>query len=292
MLNINVFKNWLSKITRLLLNVLLTFVLVILSLSFKNPALPKNIAYFFVREAAKKDMDYKTKDWNVFTDKQFEIRYQDKDAGVVEIILNTIKNDFEAVNHKLNYFSHEQTIPIIIYPDGLSLCKSFGWDADQSAMGVYWAGVIRILSPLEWMDTSQPTDVMEDNFRKKGPMVHEYAHLVVDYRTKGNYTRWFTEGIAQLIEKEITGFQFKNVTDKDSWYSLKDMDRKFDELPDQAIAYSQSLLMVETLVKDYGYDGLNKILDHLGAGKTLNQAFQIVLEMDLNEFENSCRNSH
>ncbi|WP_051534182.1 peptidase MA family metallohydrolase [Desulfitibacter alkalitolerans] len=281
------------RFLRLCVNIALGFILVLLSLSAKNPALPKSLAYGFVRETAKKEVEFRTRNWNSLKNEQFLIKYQNQDLENVNLVLDTINMDFQKVNEMLN-FTNNGRVPIIIYPDSPSLGKSFGWDSDQSAMGVYWAGVIRIVSPEEWLgDLSQES--AREVFRKKGPMVHEYAHLVVDYRTRGNYTRWFTEGIAQLIEKEITGFQFENTalnTDTAHWYDLKDMDRDFDTLPSQALAYSQSLVMIQWLVDEYGYDDLNTILNHLGAGKTLNQAFQIVIGKTLNQFMEACKNSY
>jgi hypothetical protein len=281
----------LPNFLKIFVNVLLTFLLIIASVSLKNPALPKNIAYSLFREAAKKNADLKTKNWSISADGQFEIRYQDDDQEYIQMILDTIKKDFKKVDKLLEY-SGKKKVPILVYSNSTSLNKSFGWDADESAMGVYWAGIIRILTPREWLDTDLAQDDLKEQFRSKGPMIHEYTHLVVDYRTRGNYKRWFTEGIAQLIEKQVTGFQFNNVVNQNNWYSLKDLDKKFDELTDQTLAYSQSLYMVEYLVEKFGYNSLNDILDHLGRGKTLNQAFTIVLGLSLEEFEENCRFSH
>lgn len=293
MLQKNSYLHFLKGLFRVCTSVALGFILVLLTLSIKNPALPKSFAYGLVREAVKKDAEFRTRNWNSLRDEHFFIRYKDQDTDNIRLVLETIKMDFQEVNKMLN-FTNNARIPIIVYPDSTSLGKSFGWDADQSAMGVYWAGVIRIVSPSEWLGDLSCGDAMEV-FRKKGPMVHEYAHLVVDYRTKGNYTRWFTEGIAQLVEKEITGFQFENIalnTDRNNWYDLRDMDRDFDSLPSQSLAYSQSLVMVQWLVDEYGYADLNAILNQLGNGKTLNQAFQIVIGKTLDQFLEACKNSY
>jgi len=53
-------------------------------------------------------------------------------------------------------------------------------------MGVYWSGVIRILSPDEWLD-EVPSRGREVLFSQQGPIAHEYIHLLVDYQTRGNY---------------------------------------------------------------------------------------------------------
>jgi len=231
------------------------------------------------------------KNWNSLKCEQFLVRYKKQDVGNVKVIIETIKMDYQQVNKILN-FTENIKVPIIIYPDSPSLGRNFGWDADQSAMGVYWAGIIRVVSPKEWLGDLSREDIQEI-FRKKGPMIHEYVHLVVDYRTQGNYTRWFTEGIAQLLEKKITGFQFQSTAlkvDSSKWYDLGDMDRNFDNLPNQPLAYSQSLVMVQYLVSEYGYDSLNAILDYLCRGRTLNEAFQIVIDKTLEQFLKACKN--
>ena len=56
-------------------------------------------------------------------------------------------------------------------------------------------GFIHLQSPLGNKD-----------YFKEGPMVHEYTHLVVDELTGGNYSRWFTEGVAQYVEQQVTGY--------------------------------------------------------------------------------------
>ena len=70
---------------------------------------------------------------------------------------------------------------MVVYPDTASLAGSIGWNRNESAMGVYWAGSIRILSPGEWIKG----DALEKQFKQEGPMVHEFTHLMVDEITKG-----------------------------------------------------------------------------------------------------------
>jgi len=282
---------YLHHIIKLYVSITVRVILVLLMLFVKKSALPKNLTYGLAREAVKKEIEFRTINWSSLKYEQFLVRYKEQDTDNVKLMLEAIKVDYQQVNEILT-FTNNVKVPIIIYPDSPSLGRSFGWDADQSAMGVYWAGVIRIVSPKEWLGDLSRGDKMEV-FRKKGPMIHEYVHLVVDYRTHGNYTRWFTEGIAQLVEKKITGFQFQSTAlkiDSSKWYDLADMDKDFDNLPNQSLAYSQSLVMVQYLVDEYGYEGLNAILDYLGKSKTLNETFQIVIGKTLEQFLETCKN--
>ncbi len=275
----------LEKTSRLLINIFLAFVFIILSFSFRNPVLPKTVVYGIFRETAKKNIEFKTRDWLEIKGENFKVRYTKEDQKVAEMVLNTAEEDIKSVNKKFNYILKEK-VPIIIYPNRSMLCKSFGWDADESAMGVYWAGVIRILSPQVWIKDKDKLE-MEQYFKKNGPMVHEYAHLVVDYKTRGNYSRWFTEGIAQLVEKDITGFQFSPLDTKNNLYPIKEMNRGFDSLPDQSLAYAQSLAMLEYFVEEYGWDTLQQVINRLGEGRTVSGAFKTELGINLDEFETS-----
>ncbi|MBZ4687783.1 MAG: hypothetical protein JG764_1416 [Clostridiales bacterium] len=270
---------------RLVINIVLAFVFMILSFSIKNPVLPKTVAYGFVREAAKKNLELQTRDWLQIQGHHFTVKYTHKDEEVAQMVLNTAEEAYSSVNNMLEY-NHQEPIPVVIYPNRRSLGKSFGWDADESAMGVYWAGVIRVLSPNEWIYGKEGYE-MTRYFRQNGPMTHEYAHLVVDYKTRGNYPRWFTEGVAQLVEKQITGFQFAPVSSTEDWYSIKEMDRGFDELSDQSLAYGQSLAMIEFLVEEYGHEKLQGIMDRLGEGKTISGAFIHEIGINLEQFEKS-----
>ena len=118
-------------------------------------------------------------------------------------------------------------------------------------------------------------------------MVHEFTHLMVDEITRGNYNRWWTEGIAQYSEKQITGFQFSDPFTGGrelEYYSLEKLDSEFDRL-DQQIAYWESLQLVEYIVDLYGEEQIFNILEQLGQGKTMIKAVQKCLGINYNTFE-------
>ncbi|MDO4539689.1 MAG: hypothetical protein Q4B48_01120, partial [Syntrophomonadaceae bacterium] len=133
----------------------------------------------------------------------FIIKYLPIDEKYVEIILRGSEQSYDDV---VQWFGTDGPVPapeLIVFPTAASLASSFGWDRNQQSMGVYWGGSIRILSPAEWMD--EPS---LEEFCREGPMVHELCHLMVDEVSGGNYSRWFTEGLAQYLEKQINGFAF------------------------------------------------------------------------------------
>lgn len=251
----------------------------------QSPMLPKSRVYTVIRELAIIQMQWKTRSWEQMESAHFIARYRPDDAKVAAMVLETAEKSYRPVADAYKFKQAGKSL-VVIYPTREDLGRSFGWTADESAMGVYWAGVIRVLSPQEWIDADNEQD-MARVFAESGPMAHEFAHLVVDYRTGGNYTRWFTEGVAQYEEYHLTGFEIDKGSRPaaDRLYPFADMDRTFDDLPDQNLAYHQSFEAVNYLVEEYGKDKLDDILDALGEGKTLNESFRIVLGADLQQFE-------
>lgn len=261
---------------------LVAAVIFLLLFIFKNPVGAKNHLYSAAREIMKISLDLQTRHWYVIDGENFRVKYQPADASVARLVLQTAEGTYRSVNEMLGYHPDEP-VYIYIYPTKETLNKSFGWDASVNAMGVYWAGTIRILSPLDWIEDEAQ---LETIFRESGPLVHEYAHLLVDYRTHGNYPRWLTEGVAQYAERELTGYMLSaTAQERKEWYSFKDMDDDFDLLSDQSLAYEQSLLAVDYMVEMGGFDSVLNLLDELAQGKKIGDALENIFGQDLDAFE-------
>jgi hypothetical protein len=119
-------------------------------------------------------------------------------------------------------------------------------------------------------------------------MAHEYAHLLVDYLTDGNYPRWLTEGVAQYVESRVSGLPVHGQFDYgvDELYTLEELDRGFDSLPDQDLAYWQSWALADFMVERYGFHSLQSLLHTLGQGQNLDQALRRSLGINLEQFSN------
>lgn len=235
-----------------------------------------------LRAAVNGEIALKTKDFKKIETGHYVIKYTDVNEDSVYIVAKTAE---EAYNEVCAWFKRTPSFKatIIVYPDTASLAESFGWDRDEKAMGVYWAGSIRILAPEAYL----MPDEIDKKFKKEGPMVHEFAHLMVDEITKGNYNRWLTEGIAQYVEKKITGFEFASPFSggkEVKYYKLSELNRNFDNL-EQNIAYWQSLQIVEYIAEVYGEDKIFSILQYLGKGYNLNRALEEALGTGYEDFE-------
>jgi len=264
----------------------------LLSMAFfiREPVVVKSYIYKVFREVSKTGLMWRTRGWEEIKGPHFIVRYQTPDDDNANMVLDTAEKNYQPVVDKFDFSPKRKTL-IVIYPTKESLGRSFGWAADESAMGVYWAGVIRVLSPKVWIDEHDPQKFAAV-FETEGPMAHEFTHLMVDYATGGNYTRWFTEGIAQFEEEKLTRYLIgeRNITSSDQLYPLSRMDREFDTLPDQNLAYFQSYQAVYYLVSHYGEDNLKKILQNLGSGKTMEESFQSVLGVSMDRFEHDFQN--
>lgn len=262
-------------------------ILALLCMAFfiKEPLTAKSYLYRIVREASKISMSWQTRNWQEINGKHFIVRFEPQDSNVANLVLQVAENSYEPISQKFSYTPNSRTL-IVVYPTKESLNRSFGWDADESAMGVYWAGVIRVLSPNAWIQEESPLQLARV-FAEEGPMAHEFTHLMVDYSTGGNYTRWLTEGIAQYEEARLTGYQLDHpvITDAEQMYPLHSMERDFDNLKNQNMAYYESLLVVNYLVERYGETGISELLSQLGHGLTMDQSFQRAFGISLDQFE-------
>lgn len=265
---------------------LLALALALVSLvMLRVPGAVREYVYVLFREIVRGQVILSTRNMDTISDQHFLIRYDPSDAVDARMILQTADKFYTPVTRDFG-LQPGQRIPIIVYPTRASLNASFGWPASESAMGVYWAGVIRVLSPRAWVASEDPREIKE-TFESSGPVAHEMTHLVVDYITRGNVPRWLTEGLAQDEEHKLTGFSFDSPQGslKQVLYPLADMDRDFDQLPNQALAYRESLSAVEYMKKVYGDQAVHNILRALGEGRDINQAMQSALGVNLKQFE-------
>ncbi|HHV15424.1 MAG TPA: hypothetical protein GXX58_02460 [Gelria sp.] len=253
----------------------LAFILLITLLMSKN-------SQALMRFMVGQEVDLKTANFDQYQSEHYDIRYTPVDEPYIKLIAGTAEEAYDAVSAMFGVKPSGRTV-LVVYPDSSSLSQSFGWDKDASAMGVYWAGSIRILSPREWLGEQD----MQLHFAREGPMVHEFAHLMVDELSQGNYNRWWTEGIAQYVEKKITGFEFSSPFAGDKkveYYQLKQLAKRFDEL-EQSIVYWESLQAVEYIADCYGEASLFDITRQLGQGKSLEQAIEKILAIPYTEWE-------
>jgi hypothetical protein len=230
-------------------------------------AFARSGVYSLARERSRASYLASLADWHEVSNVHFIVKYQDADRQLASVVLAVAEENRQSVIDQLDYAPTEQTV-IAVYPSREELQASFGWPASESAVGIYWGGAIRLLSPRVWSGADDIRSAAAA-FRKSGPFVHEYTHLVLDYRTGGNYPRWFSEGLAQWYEYRVSGYIWNDpagdLTDRKAadLYSLTELTDDFESLDNEALAYRQSLSLVTKLASvDHG-QALSHLIERL-----------------------------
>ncbi len=156
---------------------------------------PRLWLYPLVRQAAMVKLDYETRDMQEVQTEHFLIKYTASDSDQVAMVGEAAEAAYRPVTDLMGYATGKKAV-IYIYPDRQEMRQALGWSGDESAMGVYYSGVIEILSPKAWLKSGETAATFVHN----GPVAHEFTHLVLDYQTNGNYSRWFPDGLAQDSE--------------------------------------------------------------------------------------------
>ena len=222
---------------------------------------------------------WQTRSWEERESKHFRVRHLPQDREAAYLALKTAEAVYEQAVQLVGYRPQGKRL-ILICPDRESLGRQLGWEGKPAAMGVYWAGVIRILSPLDW--GGETGEAVEGIFSREGPMAHEFIHLLVDEKAKVPYPRWFTEGLALYGEKKIQGFQLP-CPGKREWYSLTQMDKQFDLL-EEDLAYYQAYALMDFFIQKRGEEKLRLLLDKLAEGCSFSRAFLAAWGEDLDSF--------
>ncbi|EKP94796.1 hypothetical protein [Thermaerobacter subterraneus] len=152
----------------------------------------------------------------------------------------------------------DQPAVFVVHASPADLARSFGWDPQDPPLGFYAAGVIHVADPLTWAGE-------RETFMRLGPVPHELAHWLLDRAALGNYPAWFTEGLAQAVDRELTGFTF-------GWagrcppVAWDDLNGAFASLPTDD-AYGAALCLYDRLAAQAGPGHLAQLARELAAGR-------------------------
>lgn len=205
--------------------------------------------------------------WPSLESNYFHIRYTEADSDIVPWLAAQADLAAELVGTELSCRLQQEKPWLVIVPDGDTMRQAFGWGKETGALGVYYAGTVKILSPHAWDWLEQKERLAA--FSAQGPLVHEVTHLMLDIRAGGNYPRWFSEGLAQLMEYRLLGFEWleEDSSLQGKLYTLQEMDGFFDRLESQPLAYRQALSLVTYLYSLEGMEGINSLIGRLAGGK-------------------------
>ena len=155
-----------------------------------------------------------------------------------------------------------QKIDFVLFETKETFSSSLLYE-EEIPMGVYYNGVIAILSPNLWEEKKEDWQIKEE-FLEKGPVVHEMIHFVVDDKTKGKCEQFLSEGIALYYEQKYTNFLWDiKENEKRINITKKQLKENFNQL-DSSLAYWKSYEWVKKFVECYGEDVLQEALKQKG----------------------------
>jgi len=267
------------KILRVKKKGLLLLVLLLIVLSISSYRYVKVSLYPTIKDIEKTRMLRAVKDYQTIDTEHFTIRYSD-DIEIAKLTENIAEKYFDEVCSIFDY-EPEEKVDIIIYNDKEALLENTRLNKSSSPMGLYYSGVISVLSPRLWVNNGED---INEVYEMNGPVVHEFTHYIVDEITNGNYPMWLTEGIALYTEYKTTGFEWGEGYSDSQDITIEELNSNFSEL-DQGLAYRRSFEVVNSISEKWGFDKLNIILDTLGEGSSINSSVRAVLKINLNELK-------
>lgn len=273
---------FMKNIIRKLYALTAILIIVVLLVMFINYYEVLQVSFYpMVKHIEKTRMLKYVEDYEALETEHFTIRYEKEDEKYAKLTGEIADRYYEDICNMYRYHPSTKS-DIIIYGKEKDYLENLRFDKDSTPIGVYYSGIINILSPKRWIED---TKSLEHVYEVNGPIVHEFAHLLIDDITRGNYPMWLTEGLALYTEYKTTGFEWQSYGPVDFKVTLEDLDKRFDDI-DQTIAYRKSFEMVKGISDAWGFEKLRHMLDILGEGSSINQSARAVLKMNLYDLKN------
>ncbi len=265
----NIFKRGCGLITILLIAVL-TFIFInhfeVLQVSF----------YPMIKHIEKARMLKYIDGYKTLETEHFIIRYEKEDKKYAKLTGEIADKYYDSICNMYGYHPSTKS-DIIIYSNEKDFLENLRFDKNDTPIGVYYSGIINILSPKRWINDSEN---FKQIYEVNGPVVHEFTHLLIDDITNGNYPMWLTEGLALYTEYKVTGFEWQGYDSANCKITLEDIDKRFDDL-DQTAAYRKSFEVVKGISETWGFEKLRNMLGILGEGNNINQTSRAVFKTNL-----------
>lgn len=233
------------------------------------------------------------KDFKERTTEHFIIRYiPGKDEVLLEDAGRAFERAYSEIGSDLRYLPEEK-IMVEIYPN----TESFSTASTLTLKEIETSGTvaichfnrIMIMSPrlllrgYPWLDT----------------LAHEYVHYVITKRTRNLTPIWFHEGLAKYEESRwksplgnvltpIQSHLLAQAIEQDYFITFEQMHpslAKLKSAEDAALAFAEVLTAMRYIVEKGSYPLLNKILDGIASGQSVEDAVEDGLGVAFVDFE-------
>ena len=123
---------------------------------------------------------------------------------------------------------------------------------------------------------------------------HELAHSFINQLSRGRCPQWLNEGMAQLLEPQSVGPRARILAELfkgEREIPLNLLDTGFSSFSgiEAALAYDESLVVVEYIQSRYGISDLVRILERLGQGESAEAALRATIHCDYRQLEDEVR---
>lgn len=112
---------------------------------WKIPVAARTYGYWTVREALKTYTVVCTVGMEKLTSDHFYVKFRPANRADARLVLEAAEFFYRPVVEDFGYTPRGR-VPIIMHSSREELNRSFGWEANESAIGVYYSGVIRALT--------------------------------------------------------------------------------------------------------------------------------------------------
>jgi tetratricopeptide (TPR) repeat protein len=216
-------------------------------------------------------------DYTELPSRHFTVSFAEgKNAAAARRVIESLEDAYFSVGRKFDFYPSAQ-IPVVLYDSE---------EFHDITMAPSWMGALydgRIKLPVHGLEKgSHP--LLDRSVR------HEYAHAVVGELTRGNCPVWLNEGLAMWAEESLDGERLdwaEAALGGREPFPLDTLRGSFSKIPPERVpvAYAQSYLAVRHLLRDFGPGDVRDLLNALGAGTPLPQAFEAVFARSLADFE-------
>lgn len=229
--------------------------------------------YPVFRSMESQRLSYTVKDYGGLHYKDFYIRFSQYDGQALEELKRAIDSYGSKVYEYFDYYPN-QPVEIILYSEEDEFYDRLDIPRSSTTLGAYYGNKLHIVSPLVFEDEYSDDGVLSNVF------VHEFAHLVIDHLTRGNYPLWFTEGGALYMEYILLGDEWGQDIEEFQPFPIEELNDGFMGA-DENLAYKQSFLLIKEIIETYGQEKYFALLDRLGKGEGFSATFNAVLEIDI-----------
>jgi tetratricopeptide (TPR) repeat protein len=204
----------------------------------------------------------------------FNLRYNGgAEPALAREILKTLESHFSSIESTLDYQPPEP-IGVILYTR-----EAFA-DITRAPS---WVGALndgRIRVPVQGLAELTP-----DLSRI---LKHELTHSFVQQKTRGRAPTWLQEGLAQWMEgarSNAAAASLMGTYTANRAIPLGLLERPWLQLSSAqaAYAYAWSLANMECIIQAYGMGDIERILDHLAAGSSTEEALREVVHSDYSD---------